>query len=176
MRSALFVMVTAFLLPRIHASAVEKLEEMGIKSIKDISDDFELTDIQRRAATCVQTGDPWFDIDGLKTALTGLKYPIFFMDFETVNPAIPRFSEMRPYDHLPFQFSVHVQRQPGAELEHHEFLASDANDPRREFISSLCAALGESGSIVVYNGGFESQRLAELAAWLPEFAEQTRNI
>jgi hypothetical protein len=98
------------------------------------------------------------------------------MDFETVNPAIPRFAEMRPYDHLPFQFSVHVQRQPGAELEHHEFLASDASDPRHEFISSLCAALGESGSIVVYNAGFESQRLAELAAWLPEFAERTRNI
>ena len=67
-------------------------------------------------------------------------------------------------------------RKPGAELEHLEFLAVDASDPRREFIGSLCDALGENGSIVVYNAGFESQRLSELAAWLPGFADQTKNI
>jgi hypothetical protein len=88
-------------LPRIHASAMEELEEIGVESIHDIPDDFELTDVQRRAATCVQTGEPWCDIDGLKAALAGLRYPLFFMDFETVNPAIPRFAGMRPYDHLP---------------------------------------------------------------------------
>ena len=97
------------------------------------------------------------------------------MDFETVNPAIPRFSGMRPYDQIPFQWSVHVQRKPGAEPEHFEFLAKDTNDPRREFITSLCPVLGESGSIVVYSA-FESQRLSELAAWLPEFAERIKKI
>jgi predicted RecB family nuclease len=92
------------------------------------------------------------------------------MDFETLNPAIPRHPGMRPFDHIPFQWSVHVLMEPGAEPEHYEFLATDRSDPRREFISSLCAALGDSGSIVVYNAGFESQRLSELAAWLAEFA------
>jgi Domain of unknown function(DUF2779) len=103
--------------------------------------------------------------------LGGLAYPLYFADFETVNPAIPRFAGMRSYDHLPFQWSVRVQRQPGAEPEHHEFLATDASDLRREFISSLCAALGESGSIVVYSS-FESQRLSELCSWLPEFTDR----
>src|ERR1019366_2599188 len=98
------------------------------------------------------------------------------MDFETVNPAIPRFAGMRPYDQLPFQWSLHVQREPGAEPEHHEFLATDGADPRREFIATLCAALGGSGSIVVYNQQFESQRLSELAAWLPEFAGRIEKI
>ena len=161
-------------LPRLHASAAEELEEMGVESIHDIPDDFELSDIQRRAATCVQTGEPWFSAE-LGEVLGGLKYPLSFMDFETVNWAIPRFPGMRPYDHLPFQFSVHVQRQPGAEPEHHEFLATDASDPRREFISSLCAALGESGSIVVYSS-FESQRLSDLASWFPEFADRINAI
>lgn len=82
---------------------------------------------------------------------------------------------MRPYDQLPFQFSVHSQKGPGAELAHYEFLATDSTDPRREFITSLCSALGKSGSIVVYSA-FESQRLSELAAWLPEFADQITNI
>lgn len=158
-------------LPRIHASAMEELEEMGVECIRDIPDDFELTEIQRRAATCVQTGEPWFDTEGLESKLDALKYPLSFMDFETVNPAIPRFPGLRPYDHLPFQWSVHVQREPCAEPEHFAFLASDTNDPRREFISSLLTILGETGSIVVYSS-FESQRLLELGGWLPEFADR----
>ena len=96
----------------------------------------------------MQTGDPWFSED-LGKELESLRYPLRFMDFETVNPAIPRFSGMRPYDQLTFQFSVHVLREQGAEPEHFEFLATDRSDPRREFISSLCDALGEGGSIVV---------------------------
>src|ERR1700746_695152 len=99
------------------------------------------------------------------------------MDFETVNPAIPRFSGMRPYDHLPIQWSVHVQRQPGSPTEHFDFLSPDSGDPRTAFIASLCEALGEdSGSIVVYNEQFESQRLWELAGWLPAYTDRIRGI
>jgi hypothetical protein len=83
---------------------------------------------------------------------------------------VPRFAGTRPYDHLPFQWSIHVQREPGTKPEHFEFLAMDASDPRREFISSLCDALGNSGSIVVCHQPFEEQRLSEVAAWLPEFS------
>ena len=161
-------------IPRIHASAVGELAEMGVQSIHDIPDDFGLSERQRRVCTCVQTGEPWYSPE-LKDVLGELKYPIYFMDFETVNPAIPRFSGMRPYDQIPFQWSVHVLREPGTELEHFEFLAMDTNDPRREFISSLCDALGESGSIVVYSN-FESQRLSKLAAWLPEFEGRIKKI
>lgn len=163
-------------LPRIHASAMDELEEMGVESIRDVPADFELSEIQRRAATCVQTGEPWYDIDGLRTELAALAYPLFFIDFETINPAIPRYPGMRPYQQIPFQFSVHSQRERGAEPEHCEFLAPDCSDPRREFITSLCGALGESGSIVVYNAAFESQRLSELAVWLPEFGDQIKTI
>jgi hypothetical protein len=161
-------------LPRIHASAVEELEEMGVESIRDVPDDFELTEPQRRATTCVQTGQPWFSPE-LRNVLDGLTYPLYFADFETVNRAVAPFAGMRPYDHLPFQWSVHVQRVPGAEPEHVEFLATDASDPRREFISSLCAALGESGSIVVYSS-FESLRFSDLASWFPEFADRINAI
>ena len=161
-------------LPRLHASAEEELEEMGVESIRDVPDDFELTEIQRRAATCVQTGEPWFNPE-LGVALESLRYPLCLMDFEAVNPAVPRFRSMRPYDQLPFQWSVHVLRQPGAEPEHYEFLATDTSDPRREFIESLCNALGESGNIVVYSA-FESQRLSELGAYLSEFADRIKQI
>jgi predicted RecB family nuclease len=161
-------------IPRIHASAMEELGEMGIESIRDVPDDFELTEIQRRAATCVQTGEPWYSPE-LRDVLNGLVYPLYFADFETVNPAIPRFPGMRPYDQLPFQWSVHLQREPGAEPQHFEFLATDTTDPRREFITSLCSVLGNCGSIVVYSS-FESQRLSDLAVWLPEHAERINAI
>ena len=147
---------------------------MGVESISDIPDDFPLSERQRRACTSVQTGQAWFSAE-LGKEFESLKYPLYFADFESVNPAIPRFSGMRPFDQLPFQWSVHVQRQPDAEPEHYEFLATDSSDPRREFIHSLCGALGERGSIVVY-AAFESQRLSELAAWLPEFAERIKGI
>jgi predicted RecB family nuclease len=163
-------------LPYIHASAVEELEELGIESISEIPDDFELSEIQRRAAGCVQTGRPWFDREGLKAELEKLEFPLFSMDFESVNPCLPRFTSMKPYDHVSFQFSVHTQRTPDAALEHFEFLATDRNDPRRQFITSLCNVLGEHGSILVYNQQFESARLADLAAWLPEFADRIERI
>ena len=163
-------------LPRIHAVAMEELTEMGIVSIHDIPDDFPLNERQRRACIAVQTAEPWYDTAELGKELESMKYPLYFMDFETVNPCVPRFPGMRPYDQLPFQWSVHVQRAPDAAPEHFEFLATDANDPRGEFINSLCAALDESGSIVVYNAGFESSRLSELAAWLPEFSERIERI
>jgi predicted RecB family nuclease len=162
-------------IPRIQASAVEELEELGIQSIHDIPDNFPLNERQRRACTCVQTGQPWYSGD-LGKELGALKYPLYFMDFETLNPAIPRFAGMRPYDQIPFQWSVHLQKEPGRALEHFEFLATDTNDPRREFITSLCSALGRSGSIVVYNQQFESQRLSELAAWQPDFAGRIKKI
>lgn len=162
-------------LPRLHASAMEELDAMGVQSIKDIPDDFELTEIQRRAAACVKTGNTWFSPE-LPAELAKLEYPLYFLDFETVNPAIPRFAGMHPYDHLPFQFSLHIEREPGAEPEHHEFLADDRTDLRSKFIASLCDVVGERGSIVVYNQQFESARLSDLASWFPEFCDRIKNI
>jgi Domain of unknown function(DUF2779) len=129
-------------LPRIHASAVDALQEMGVESIRDIPHDFDLSDIQRRAAACVQTGEPWFSPE-LRDVLDGLTYPLYFADFETVNRAVPPFSGMRPYDHLPFQWSVHVQRQAGAEPEHREFLAATSSCiPRSNLSVSWNSRLG----------------------------------
>jgi Domain of unknown function(DUF2779) len=105
---------------------MEELDELGVESIRDIPDDFELTEMQRRAATCVQTGEPWFDREGLKAKLETLIYPVAYLDFETINPAIPRFAGTHPYQQIPFQWSAHVQQRPGAEPEHYEFLATDA--------------------------------------------------
>ena len=162
-------------LPRIHASTVAKLVALGVQSIHEIPQNYPLTGRLRRACASVQMGEPWYSPE-LNEELKGLKYPLYFMDFETVNPAIPRFARMRPYDQIPFQWSVHVQRQPGAVPEHFEFLATDRSDPRQAFISALCDVLGDGGNIVVYSQQFESQRLLDLAEWLPKFSGRINKI
>lgn len=162
-------------LPRIHASTVAKLVELGVQSIHEIPENYPLTERLRRACTSVQTGEPWYGPE-LKEAIKKLKYPIYYMDFETLNPAIPRFVGMRPYDQLPFQFSVHAQREPGAAPEHFEFLAADNSDPRPALVASLCEVLGDRGSIAVYHQQFEMQRLFDLAMWLPEYSKRIERI
>jgi hypothetical protein len=164
-----------FRLPRIHAGEVAKLVALGIQSIHDVPENYPLSARLRRACTSVQMGKPWYSRE-LNDRLGTFKYPLYFMDFETVSPCIPRFPGMRPYDQLPFQWSLHVRTQAGAEPQHHEFLATDASDPRPAFMSALCKAIGDTGSVVVYNAGFESQRLSELASWLPKLSGHIKNI
>jgi predicted RecB family nuclease len=162
-------------LPRIHASTVAKLIAQGIQSIHDIPENYPLTERLRRACASVQSGKPWYSPE-IGEELSKLKYPLYFTDFETVNPAIPRFAGMRPYDQIPFQWSLHLQRERSAAPEHFEFLAMDKSDPRPAFISALCDALDDRGNIVVYHQQFESQRLADLASWLPEFSGRISRI
>jgi len=155
-------------LPRLSKSKLERLADLGVTSVRDIPTGFPLTETQQHAFASAVSGKAWFSKD-LKRTLRGLTFPIFFMDFETLGPAIPRFAGMRPFDQIPFQWSVHVQRSPGNALEHYEFLAENMSDPRLSFLTSLLPALGNTGDIVVYNQAFESRVLEGLAGCFPEY-------
>jgi hypothetical protein len=162
-------------LPGLSAQKFQKLKDLGVELIGDIPRNFALTKRQKRAWECVKNGRPWFGKE-LKDALAGLNYPLYFMDFETLAPALPRFGGMRPYDQMPFQWSVHIQQEPGAVLEHHEFLADNTADPRPEFLRSLLQVIGRKGSIVAYSKGFESGCLKNLAQWFPKHEAQIKAI
>ena len=162
-------------LPGLKGLKLAQLLDNGITVISDIPDDFPLNERQQRARECVIEGKPWIN-SAIQEELEEFICPLYFMDFETINPALPRFKGMRPYDQIPFQWSVHIQKKPGGKLEHHEFLAKDEWDPRREFLESLIKVLKEKGNIVVYNKSFESSRLNDLANWLPRFRAQIENI
>ena len=162
-------------LPGISEPKLRKLAELGIELIGDIPKDFPLTDRQKRAWECAKTGKPWFG-KGLNEALAELRYPLCFMDFETLGVALPRYAGMRPYDQIPFQWSVHVQRKPGADLEQFEFLPEEDADPRLAFVKALCPVVGKKGSIIAYNSGFESGCLESLAQWFPKYRDAITNI
>jgi Domain of unknown function(DUF2779) len=162
-------------LPRLSSKKQAELLDQGITFIDEIPEGFSLTENQVRVWTSVKSGQPWVSKD-LAKELSRLKYPLYFMDFETLFPAIPRFAGMWPYSHVPFQWSVHRQMSADSELQHFEFLAEDEADPRRAFLDSLGDALAKRGLIVAYNAGFEAQRLGDLAQWMPEYAGRIANI
>jgi len=96
------------------------LREMGITDINAIPADFALNDKQQRHVQSVKEAKPLIDKGSIRDALAILEYPLYFLDYETFNPAIPLFPGYRPYEHIVFQYSLHVIRKQGSEPEHFE--------------------------------------------------------
>jgi len=157
-------------MPGLRSGKIDQLAAMAVTTIDQIPDDFPLSDRQRRVRECVKSGSRWIAPE-VGPALASVKYPLCFMDFETVNPALPWFVGMRPYDPIPFQWSLHRQETSGAPLKHFEFLAKTRDDPRRDFAESLLQATAGAGTVVVYNKAFEAARLDDLAGWMPDHAQ-----
>jgi hypothetical protein len=105
-----------------------------------------------------------------------LVYPLYFFDFETVMPAVPEFDESRPYQQLPFQYSLHIKHSPEADLHHEYFLGNGITDPREDLIKTLLGHIGNDGSIVVWNKTFEDSRLKELGRDFPQYLEAIESI
>lgn len=120
------------------------------------------------------SGKVYAEPANLRRFLDRLAYPLYFLDYETINAAIPFFDRTRPYQQIPFQFSLHIEETPGADLIHHEFLHRERSDPRRAFAEALIALCGTNGTIIVYNRQFEAGVNASLAGALPEYAEELR--
>ena len=100
--------------------------------------------------------------------LAALPYPRYYLDFETVQFAVPLWAGTKPYQQLVFQWSCHVEDRPG-ELEHREFLDTSGDAPMRAAAEALLAALGDQGPIFVYHD-FEKWRLVEMAQLFPDLA------
>ena len=109
------------------------------------------------------------DKDEVRAFLESLWYPLCYLDFETVNPAVPLFDQSRPYQQIPFQYSLHVQLTKGKKLVHHEFLGLPGVDPRPELTRRLLAGVPEGACIVAWNQGFERGVLGGLARLRPEW-------
>ncbi|MBU2520579.1 MAG: DUF2779 domain-containing protein [Nanoarchaeota archaeon] len=146
----------------------EELFGMGVQAIKDIPDHFKLNEKQSIQKKCELGGTHHIDKDKIKGFIDKLEYPLYYMDFETINPAIPLYDGMKPYQRIPFQFSVHIVDKPGGKPKHISFLHDSRQNPRPNFTKELMDALGEKGSVIVYYEAFEKGVLSELAKALPK--------
>jgi len=112
----------------------------------------------------------------LREFIDSLWYPLYFLDFETLRGSIPLFDGTRPYQQIPFQYSLHYIEKEGGKIGHCEFLAEPNTDPRRPIVEKLKSELPENACVVVYNIGFEKGVLNNLKAWFPEFSNDLDNI
>ncbi len=142
----------------------------GVLNIRDIPPDFKLSRVQEIQKWCDIMGTPHIEKGPVQEFLTTLNPPLHYLDFETINPAVPLFDGIRPYQRVPFQFSLHI-KEGRSKLRHHGFLAEGPSDPRPAFLAHLKNTLGSSGSIVTYNQAFEEGVLKELSEAFPEYAE-----
>lgn len=156
----------ASLLPRVQAKALKALIEdnRGIE-LKDIPDDL-LNERQIRVKSHTLSDSTFFDAEGASSDLSSHRLPAFFLDFETIQFAVPIWKGTRPYQQIPFQFSIHLLSDNQA-IEHLSFLDLSGEDPSKPFAESLIEKCGSKGPVFVYNAGFETARIKELAERFP---------
>ena len=143
--------------------------------IADLPSDFQLTENQQAYVDAVQQNQPQINHAGIAVSLAELIFPIHFFDFETLNPAIPRFDGLKPFEQFPFQYSCHVLQDNGT-LELHDYLHEEPTDPRLPLVEALVEHIAPVGSVVVYHKSFEGERLRNLAQIFPKYAEALLSI
>jgi hypothetical protein len=153
-----------------------QLREMGVTAIEDIPTSFNLNIKQRAHVQAVKTNKPVIDPQAIKDSLEALQYPLYFLDYETFNPAVPLFAGYQPYEHIVFQYSLFRVDQAGAEPEHFECLLTKPEDPAPEIVPQLLNNLGPLGSVIVWNKSFEASRNKDLAKHCPEGANRLLGI
>ena len=148
-------------LPRIQAKALKAaIERDAIIDLRDVPEEL-LNAKQLRVKTHTLSGQTYFGAQLAATALGTHKLPAYFLDFETISFAVPIWKGTRPYQQLPFQFSVHRLTRAG-KLEPESFLDLSGQDPRRALAESLILACGDRGPVFVYSS-FEAARIRDLA-------------
>ncbi len=161
---------------RIHRTKLTELIDSGILSIYDVPEDFPLSENQRRQVDTAKIGKPFVDKQGVSQFLKTMKYPLAFLDYETYPSAIPRYNGYRPYQQIPFQFSIHVIESPNGESVHYDFIYTGEGCPDERFAEALQKHLPKTGSVVVWNQKFEKGINEQIGERLPDYRSFMHNI
>ena len=139
-------------------------ENLNSKFLEQI--DFELNNLK-----------PKIEKEAIKGLMDSLKYPLYFIDYETYQLAIPEVEGTKPYQQLPFQYSLHIIKEKGASIQHKEFLAEiDDQNYIRHFAESMIKDMPENGSVIIYNKAFEPVRNNEIARMYPDLKDELERI
>jgi len=130
----------------------------------------------RQVATAVQNLPPHINKEAIRAFLSQIKYPLYYLDFETCQQPIPLWDYASPYEPIPFQYSLHMQELPRGKASHREFLGKEGLDPRRALAEQLCADIPMDVCLLAYNMSFEKGRIKALAQLFPDLAWHLMNI
>ena len=168
---------SVFNISRLNKDKKFDLYNQGVITLDQI--DLGHTDLNPNQVLQVQSevnGTTHIDIEEIRNFTNGLNYPLYYLDFETIGPAVPKYNGSRPYQQLVFQYSLHIQETLTSVIEHREYLADPSQDPRIGFIEQLISDCGTSGDILVYNIGFERGKINDLIEVFPEYSNELRGI
>lgn len=147
----------------------------GVVTYEDARKHIDLNAVQALQVDTALSREPHIDSTAIDDYLRDVRYPVNFLDFETFQDAIPRFDGQGPYRNIPFQYSLHILQENG-ELEHKEFLADDAEDPRLALTQRLLQDLSADGTIVAFHAPFELGVIGELANRFDRYRAQLRSL
>ena len=159
-----------------HLEKKYELYREGIISLDDVPGDYSLNKNNKLQLDVYKSNKPSIDKKAITNFISDLNYPLYFMDFETFQPAVPLFDNSKPYQQIPFQYSLFLKKNKNDEAEHFEFLAEPGIDPRKKFIENLLKISDGKGDVIVYNKAFEITRLQEIARDFPEYEDEIEKL
>ncbi len=148
----------------------------GVSTFADALEKTKLTALQKAQAQAETSGTSVIDAEKVADFLEQLSYPVYHLDFETIQPIVPLYQGTKPWQQIPTQFSIHRVDGPHAAPKHLEFLAEHDVDPRRSIAEALCDAIPIGACTTAYNMGFEKGRIKELAELFPDLADHLQSI
>lgn len=164
-------------LARATNKTIAPLVDMEIFHIHDIPDDYKLSEKQRNQVVVAKLGQPLIHPEMIKEELDQLKFPQYYLDYETISTAIPLFDDCKPYQQVPFQYSLHILREPDGELEHYEHLVkSGKENPIPALLTQMKSEIGNVGSVIVWYKPFETSRNSEMALMYPQYANFLNSV
>lgn len=145
------------------------LEDNGIELLNDIPLDGPLNEKQLRQVEAMKSGTQHVNVEEIRNFLESLTYPLYFLDYETMSGVIPAFDGYRPYQQVPFQYSLHILEEPNGELKHKEYLHTEKSDPVPHLLKCLRDDFSGSGSVISWYMPFEKSRNNEMGEAYPEY-------
>jgi hypothetical protein len=156
-------------------TAAWELYNAGHVEIQDIPSDFELASEDHVIVDACNENKPYISECNVKNFMDSLNYPLYYLDFETFDTAVPIYDGSRPNQKIPFQYSLHIQHEDG-KIDHFEFLNEDNADPRPKLLKSLEDQIGKYGNVVVFYKPFETTILKYLKEDFPEHRDWLENV
>lgn len=154
-----------------------KLMDKGIKSFEEVEAGRAVNDkCMLQVKHELHDLPDQINVDNIKSFMDTLSYPLYFLDFESFQSAVPLYDDSSPYEQIVFQYSLHYILEDGGELYHKEFLAYPGGDPRRAVAEHLCEDIPVDVCVLAYNMGFEKGRIAALARLYPDLEDHLMNI
>lgn len=149
---------------------IAAFEDAGIRTMEMIPDNADLTERQAPQVAVTKSNQRLIQREEVRGFLSNFSYPLYFLDYETFSDVLPPFDGLRPYQQLPFQYSLHVIAEPGGNAIHREYLHAESSNPVASLVSRLRKDIGDQGSVIVWYAPFEKGRNQDMAAMLPERA------